>query len=116
MKNYQEMLVEIRINRECLKMARETRELYIQNGEYEGTIKIYDTRICLLEKIIDIQQKHIETAGEILKKAKGKMDTQSTIWVMYHLEHISPKDIARKLPCDISTVYRNLKKFDKMLQ
>lgn len=72
----------------------------------------------VLEEIAEITNyiKQIKSNLKQMENALREMhEIQEEVFVMFHIEGLKPKQIARKIPCDISTVYKHLKEINKII-
>lgn len=138
MKNYYAMVIDMNTTEIRLETLREKREVIsakmtsctagakdvvTSGGGADDKVVRYiielsdiDEEIATLEKELEIIKRNIARMDDMLVRVKGKQDIQSRIFIMKFIEGLSVKQIASRIPCDISTVYRNLGKINRKMQ
>lgn len=80
----------------------------IELADIESEIELKEAELSALKRGLDKMEK-------IITQVKGKQDIQSRIFVMKFIENLPVREIAVRIPCDISTVYRQINKINKKL-
>lgn len=68
-----------------------------------------------LKQEIKILQIAVDKMDNYLSSIKHNTDLEKQVFILYYKENKKPEEIANRLPCGISTVYRKLKKINKIL-
>lgn len=80
--------------------------------KYLIEIEEIDEEIAIKKKEIEMLEINLKKMESALRGLKG---TEERIFVLRYIDGLKPKEIAPKIPCDISTVYRYLEKINKTI-
>ena len=136
MKNYYAMLIDINTTEIRLEALREKKEVIeakltsctggnkeiasgtptndkmlryiIELADIESEIEVKESELKILRRSLDKME-------QTLARVKEKQDVQSRIFVMKFIEGLPVREIAARIPCDISTVYRQINKINKKM-
>lgn len=134
MKNYFTQLTEVNIAYMRLETLEEKKKILediitsctskmkdnISNGSFSNDK--YDKYLIKLEEIeeeIELTKKEIEVLEFNLKRMacalRGLKGIEERIFTLKYIDGLTPKEIAPKIPCDISTVYRYIDRINKIV-
>ena len=138
MKNYYTQLSELKIARERLNVLEQKKEIYLRRvtsavsvikdivvvggkapdkmSEYVIKCEKIDKEIEELKDEIAILEKGIDAMNSYLDDIRYKTDLEKQVFILHYKEGKKADEIAELLPCGIATVYRKLKKIEKMLK
>lgn len=138
MKNYYTTLAELNIAKSRLVTLEERKDLFMTmatkttssikenvsncNGNndkilnYVSQCETIEQEMKELEKEIKILQIAVGKMDSYLSSVKYNTDLEKQVFILYYKENKKPEEIANLLPCGIATVYRKLKKINKILE
>lgn len=137
MKNYYNLLLEINTTEIRLETLKEKAEVIRARltsctgggGEVGGGSHSNDKTLRYIIELSDIEEeiklkeqelailrRNLEKMEKTITAVKGKKDIKSRIFIMRYIEGLSAKNIASRIPCDISTVYRQINRIEKELK
>lgn len=137
MKNYYAMLIDMNTTEIRLETLREKREIInakvtscgsgsqdvVPSGggsddkivRYIIELSDIDDEIAMRERELEIIKKNLARMDDMLVRMNGKQDIQSRVFVMKFIEGLPVREIASRIPCDVSTVYRQINRINKKM-
>jgi hypothetical protein len=138
MKNYYLQLSELNVAKTRLSTLEAKKQMYLRRvtstvsvikdivvvggkapnkmDEYVIKCEEIDKEILELKEEITLLENNLKAMDEYMKASVDKADTEYQVFVQHYIEGKKADEIAQILPCGIATVYRKLKKLEKLLK
>lgn len=138
MKNYFTQLSELNVAKARLNTLEEKKQMYLRKvtsttseikeimvtggkapdkmNEYVIKCEKVNKEIEECKEEIAILQKGIDAMNKYLEDTKDKVDIERQVFILRYMEGKKTNEIADMLPCGIATVFRKLKKIEKILK
>lgn len=108
-----------RLEEKITNCTSQMKEVMVSGGfENDKMGKYLEQKENILEEIQEKEDeiKQIKKNLKVMETALRKMHgIEEEIFVMFHIDGLKQKQIARKIPCDISTVYKYLKQINRKI-
>ena len=85
-------------------------------SEYAIKCEKIDKEIAELKETIAILEKGLKAMDQYLDSIKDKADTETKVFIYYFKEGKKAEEITKLVPCGIATVYRKIRKIEKLLK
>lgn len=138
MKNYYIQLSELNVAKARLNTLEAKKQMYLRRvtstvsvikdivvvggkapnkmDEYVIKCEAIDKEIAEIKEEIAILEEDINTMNKYIEEHKTKGDIEYQVFVSHYMEGKKADEIANILPCGIATVYRKMKKLEKLLK